>query len=85
MGRYGVAAEAAQRCVHINTKFWPGFAILVASRASGGQDQAVQAAVERLLTLKPDFRVGNFISDCRFAPDQNEKYAAALRKAGLPE
>jgi TolB-like protein/Tfp pilus assembly protein PilF len=85
MGRYDFAAEAAQRCVHINPEFWPGFAILIASRASGEQDQAAQVAVGRLLALKPDFRVGEFISVVRFAPDQNEKYAAALRKAGLPE
>jgi tetratricopeptide (TPR) repeat protein len=84
-GRYDVAVKAAQRCVHINPEVMPGFAILVASRAIGGQDQAAQAAVERLLALNPDFSVGKFISHGRFAPDLNEKYAAALRKAGLPE
>jgi tetratricopeptide (TPR) repeat protein len=84
MGRYDVAAEAAQRCVNFNPEFLPGFAILVASRASGGQDQAVQAAIERLLALKPDFRVGAFVGVRGFAPDLNEKYAAVLREAGLP-
>ena len=56
MGRHDEAGEAAQRCVHINPEFIPRFVMLVASRASGRHDQVAQAAVERLLALKPDFR-----------------------------
>ena len=84
-GRYDEAADAAQRAVHINPQFMPGYALIVASRARGGQPQAAKAAGERLLGVKPDFRVGEFIRIGRFAPEVNEKYAAALREAGLPE
>jgi adenylate cyclase len=81
---YDDAAEAAQRAAQVNPQFAPAVAILVASRTRGGQSQAAQAAVERLLSLNADFNVGDFFRVGRFAPDLNEKYAAALREAGLP-
>jgi adenylate cyclase len=85
MGRYDDAADAAQRCIHINSQFVPAFAILAASRARGGRSEAAKTAAERLLTLNPDFRVGNYIRVGRFPSDLNEKYGTALREAGLPE
>ena len=83
--RYVDAAEAAQRSAHINTQFPPAIVLIVASRTRSGHPQAAQAAAERLLGLNPSFRVGDFIRIGRFAPDLNEKYAAALREAGLPD
>ncbi len=83
--RYDDAAEAAQRSAHINPQFLPAITLIVASRTRGGHPQAAQAAVERLLSLNPDFHVGDFVRIGRFAPDLNEIYAAALREAGLPE
>ena len=63
----------------------PGYPLVVASRIREGRTQDARLAAERLLRFKPDFRVGEFIQVGRFAPDLNEKYAAALREAGLPE
>ncbi|MFQ5974641.1 MAG: hypothetical protein ACE5Q3_20140, partial [Alphaproteobacteria bacterium] len=83
--RYDDAAEAAQRCTHINPQFVPAVAFAVASCMRAGQQQAARTAAERLLSLNPDFHVGDWVRLGRFAPELNEKYAAALREAGLPE
>ena len=81
---YDLTAEAAQRCVQINSRFLPGFSILVASRISSGQIEATQTAIDQLIDLEPYFRAREFIGIGRFSPELNEKYSAALRKAGLP-
>jgi TolB-like protein len=83
--RYDEAAKSAQRTVHANPQFVPGTTLLVASLTRAGQPEAAQAAAERLLDLSPGFHVGEFVRVGRFAPDLLEKYAAALREAGLPE
>jgi len=83
--QYEDAAEAAQRSTYINPHFIPAVVLLVASCTRGGQPQAAQTAAERLLSLNPEFRIGEFARVGRFATDLNEKYAAALREAGLPE
>ena len=83
--RFDDAGEAAQRSHHINPQFIPAVTLLVASRTRSGHTQAAQAAAERLLSLSPDFHVGDFVQIGRFAPNLNEKYAAALREVGLPE
>ncbi len=82
---YDDACEAAQRSAHINPRFLPGIALIVASRTRGGHPRAAQVAAERLLSLNSSFRVGDFVRIGRFAPDLEEKYGAALREAGLPE
>jgi TolB-like protein len=84
-GRYHDAAEAALRCIHVNPQFMPGYPLVVASRTREDRAQDARQAVERLLSFKPDFRVGEFIRVGRFSPELNETYAAALREAGLPE
>jgi TolB-like protein len=83
--RYDDAGEAARRSAHINPKFVPAATLVVASCTRSGHPQAAQAAAGRLLSLSPDFRVADFVRIGRFAPDLIEKYAAALREAGLPE
>ncbi len=83
--RYDEAAQAAQRCVHINPHFVPAHVLAVASRARSGNQQATRGAAEHLLRVKPDFHIGEFVRVGRFSPDLNERYAAALREAGLPE
>jgi adenylate cyclase len=83
--RYDEAVAAAQRAAHVNPNFVPALAIVVASLARGGKQKAAQAAAEHLLRIKPDFHFDEFIRVGRFAPELNEKYAAALREAGLPE
>lgn len=85
MERYDEAAEAGQRSAHINPQFVPALAIVAASRAFGGRQQAAKTAAEHLLRAKPDFHIGEFIQVGRFGQEQNAIYAAALRKAGLPE
>ena len=83
--RYDEAGEAAERSAHINPQFPSAVTLIVASRTRSGHPQAAQAAAERLLNLNPEFHVGDFVKVGRFAPDLNEKYAEALREAGLPE
>jgi TolB-like protein len=83
--RYEEAGEAAERSAHINPQFISAVSMIVASRTRSKHPQTAQAAAERLLSLNPDFHVGDFVKVGRFAPDLNEKYAAALREAGLPE
>ncbi len=83
--RFDDAGEAAQRSVHINPQFVPAVILTVASLTRAEQPEAAQAAAKRLLDLRPDFHVGEFVQVGRFAPDLMEKYAAALREAGLPE
>ena len=83
--RFADAVDAAQRSAYINPEFVPAAALLVASYTRNGQLQEAKVAARRLISLSPDFRVGDYIRVGRFPPDLNEKYAAALREAGLPE
>ncbi len=82
---YEEAAKDAQRAVQCEPSFGPGFAVLAASLACLGRLQEARAAVDHLLTLNPSMRVSHYVGARRFDPANNEKYAAALRKAGLPE
>ena len=84
-GRYAEAVEFARRAVHSNPHYVPGYAVLAASDACLGQKKEARATADRILALLPAFRVGNFVGTGRFAPALNERYAAALREAGLPE
>ena len=83
--RYDEAAEAAKRSAHLNPRFVPALTAIAASCALGGQQHAARAAAEHLLEVMPDFRIGDFMRLGRFSTQLNEKYAAALRQAGLPQ
>ena len=82
--RYDDAADAARRSAHLNPQFLPGITLNVASCIRSRQPEAARVVAERLLSLNANFNVGDFIRIGRFAPDLNEKYAEALREAGLP-
>jgi len=64
--RFDDASEAAQRSVNINPQFVPGLILLVASLTRAGRLEAAQGAAARLLSLRPDFRVGEFAQVGRF-------------------
>jgi tetratricopeptide (TPR) repeat protein len=83
--RFEEAAKSAQRAVHCDAHFGPGFAALAASLACLGRTNEARSTVNQLLALSPSMRVSDYVGARRFAPENNEKFAAALLKAGLPE
>ncbi len=85
-GRYADAAPWAERASQAAPRHIGALCVFAASLAENGRTSEASAAVERLRDLLPDLRLavlGEIISvaDPAFA----SRYAAALRKAGVPE
>ncbi|MEQ1953039.1 adenylate/guanylate cyclase domain-containing protein [Mesorhizobium sp. CN2-181] len=83
--RFEETVDYAAKAIDAN----PGFSILhvslVAGRSSLGQLDATQKAAARLLEVAPGWTIGSFVRMDLVRPNLMEKFAVALRKAGLPE
>ena len=69
---------------------WPGYLpaerMVAAAAAGAGQMERAQAAVRRLRELEPTLRISNLEDQIPYQrPEDMERFAAGLRKAGLPE
>jgi tetratricopeptide (TPR) repeat protein len=86
-GRYDEASSWAEKAFWERPNILATLRIAAASNALAGRLEEAQKAVARALELDPDMRLSNLkdrVGVFRRAEDY-EKYAGALRQAGLPE
>jgi Flp pilus assembly protein TadD len=85
-GRYAEALPWAEAAVRGQPNYGPALRILAASSAMTGRHEQAQKAIASLLGLHPALRISN-LSDLFLGARIKgfEKWAEALRKAGLPE
>jgi tetratricopeptide (TPR) repeat protein len=86
-GRYEEAATWAEKAFWERPNILATLRIAAASNALAGRPEKAQWAVARALDLDPDMRLSNLKDRIGIfgRPQDYAKYAAALRKAGLPE
>ena len=84
--RYDMASSCAEVSMRDNPTFLLTICISAASNALGGRLEPAQKAMTRALEFNPDLRASNLrdLAPFRRAEDFG-KFAAGLRKAGLPE
>ena len=85
-GRYNEACSLAERACREQPYYVTAIRVAAASNAAAGRLDAARRHIARALQLDPDLRISTLkdrVSTLR--PDLFTKYAAALRKAGLPE
>jgi len=86
VGDYAEAIVWAERSFREQPNWLPSTRFGIASLALAGRMDAARAAMERLRRLDPDLRVSNLPKLIAFRrPQDAEKWASALRLAGLPE
>jgi TolB-like protein/class 3 adenylate cyclase len=85
-GRYAEALSWAERATREHPEHIPATCVAAASGALTGNRAAAESAVARLHQLMPELRMCNLkeIFPIR-RPDHFERWAEAMRKAGLPE
>ena len=84
-GRNDEAIVAANHAIQANPSFMVSHAILVAGYAQLGRLDAAKVAARRLLEAAPSFSV-TMMEEMEFtAPEKVALFAAALRRAGLPD
>jgi adenylate cyclase len=84
-GRYGEAANAAQRAVQSNPAHSINYVLLAAPLAKLGRLDEAKAAAARVLELQPAFRYGRQFAGVDCAPTLAASMGEALRAAGLPD
>ena len=86
-GRYDEAAAWAERAFRSNPKVLGTLRIAAASNALAGRSEDARKFLERALELDPRMRLSNLADRTGFFRRQEdfEKYAQALRQAGLPD
>ena len=85
-GHYEEALASGQAAIRIRPNYQLAMSMFAASAALAGQPEEARKAVERLLKLKPGLRV----AEARHfqvirRPQDIERWADGLRKAGLPD
>jgi TolB-like protein len=85
-GRYDEATSSARKAMLEQPNFLPMLRIFAASSAMAGHLDEARAAIVRVRELTPSFRMSDvkFIAPYR-RPEDLQRYAEALRKAGLPD
>ena len=84
-GRNEEAVVASNHAIQANPSFMVSHALLVASYAQLGRLDAARVAAQRLLEAAPSFTV-TMMEQMEFtAPERVAQFAAALRRAGLPD
>ena len=86
-GRYEEATSWAERAFWERPNILATLRIAAASNALAGRLEEAHKAVVRALEIDPDMRLSNLKDRIGFfrRSEDYEKYADALRKAGLPE
>ncbi|WP_229165599.1 adenylate/guanylate cyclase domain-containing protein [Bradyrhizobium altum] len=83
LGRFDEAVAAAKRALSQNQIFMPSYCCLTTALAHLGREAEARDAAARLLELKPDFRISEWVT--RRGPRTHQMFIDGLRKAGLPE
>jgi adenylate cyclase len=82
---YDEAIEWGHKAMAENPNFTANLRLLCASLAAAGRTDEARQVADRLLAAGPNFRVERFSATYAYKePEQREKLAAHLRKAGLP-
>jgi tetratricopeptide (TPR) repeat protein len=85
-GRYDEACAQAEQVLQEKPNFHPGLRVCAASHALAGRMERARDALSRLRQIDPTLRVSN-LGDLTplQRPEDQTRYAEAMRKAGLPE
>jgi tetratricopeptide (TPR) repeat protein len=85
-GRHGEALSWAETALREQANFFTATCVAAASAALADQPVAAARAMERLRRLNPALRLSNLPDLLPFRrPDDFARWAAGLRRAGLPE
>jgi tetratricopeptide (TPR) repeat protein len=84
LGRYAEAVASGQRAVEANPSFSVPYAYLAAALVKAGQMDDARKAVQTLLQLDQNFRIGRFQVTVGVNPSVFSGFAGAWKKAGLP-
>src|SRR5262245_4728441 len=87
-GRYDEAVSWAKMALRERPDSHAALRIAAASCALAGPDEEAKNVTARLLEIDAAFRISSFLQNALGPyrkPEHPEKYASALRKAGLPE
>jgi adenylate cyclase len=83
LGRFDEAVGAAKKALGQTQSFLPAYCCLTTALVHLGREAEAREAVARLLGLKPDFRISEWVS--RSGLRTNQIVIEGLRKAGIPE
>ena len=83
--RFEEAVHYATMAIQANSGFSILHATLAASQADLGRTDAARTAAARLLEVAPNWTIGGFMRMELVRPELMERFAVALRKAGLPD
>jgi len=83
LGRFDEAVFAANKALSQNQIFMSPYCCLTTALAHLGREAEARDAAARLLELKPDFRISEWVA--RSGPRTHQMFIGGLRKAGLPE
>lgn len=85
-GDYREAAAAGRQAIELNPWFSSSFKGYLAALGYLGNARDAASVMERLLKLEPGFTVNDAIRRSPMGlPEDVERYAEGLRRAGLPE
>jgi tetratricopeptide (TPR) repeat protein len=85
-GRYAEASSWAERAIRENPRHLMPPTTAAASNALAGRIAEAQEAVARILEIDPSMRLSNLLDFIPLRrPEDLERFAGGLRKAGLPE
>jgi DNA-binding SARP family transcriptional activator/TolB-like protein/Flp pilus assembly protein TadD len=85
-GDYASAVNVGRRAVELNPLFSSSYKVYLAALGSMDRDREAQDVLRRLLELEPGFSVQDAVLRSPLTrPDDINRYAEGLRRAGLPE
>ena len=85
-GRYGEAADWAEKTIEVNDDYAGGYRILAASYGQLGELEKAAAALERLLQLSPGMTLGGTRMQLPFKAEEDmARFLDGLAAAGLKE
>ncbi|MCC8940595.1 tetratricopeptide repeat protein [Bradyrhizobium sp. Arg68] len=83
LGRFDEAVVAAKKALSQTQSFLPSYCCLITALAHLGREAEAKESATRLLELKSDFRISEWVS--RSGLRTNQMFVDGLRKAGIPE
>ncbi len=84
LGRFDEAVVVAKKALSQKLTFVPSYYCLTTALAHLGREAEARDAAARLLELKPDFRISEWVAR-RSGPWTHQMFIDGLRKAGIPE